>query len=52
VRVGDIWKEYEKKVNIAKEYGYEVLVIWENEIQSPVGLETNIERCLSFLKEA
>lgn len=52
VRVGDIWKEYEKKVNVAKEYGYEVLVIWENEVQSPVGLETNIERCLSFLKEA
>lgn len=46
----DIWKEDKKKIEMAKKYGYDVLVIWERDVLTKDGLEYNLEKCLNFLR--
>ena len=45
----EIWKKDADKINTAKKYGYDVLVVWESEYL----LNKNyvIEKCINFLKD-
>lgn len=44
----DTWKKDEIKINIAKEKGFDVLVIWDSEYRKDKN--KTIEKCLNFLK--
>jgi very-short-patch-repair endonuclease len=37
-----------KKIELAEKYGYEVIIVWENEIRK--NRQETIEKCLNFLK--
>lgn len=44
----ETWQRDEKKINIAKERGFDVLVIWDSEYRK--NKNKTIEKCLNFLK--
>jgi hypothetical protein len=44
----DIWKKDLRKINLAKENGFEVLVIWEYDYKNHKNQE--IEKCIDFLR--
>jgi hypothetical protein len=44
----EIWDRDEKKINLAKKEGFEVLIIWDSEYRSNPEVELN--KCINFLK--
>ena len=42
-----IWEEDERKINLANEYNYKVLVVWESEYKNDK--DNIIEKCKTFL---
>ena len=45
----EIWQKDEKKINIAKKHGYDILVVWESEYL--VNKDYVIEKCIKFLNQ-
>ena len=45
----EIWKKDADKINTAKKYGYDVLVVWESEYL--LNKDYVIEKCINFLKD-
>ena len=44
------WQKDDDKINLAKEKGYDVLVIWEKDFNDDK--ETQIQKCLQFLRQS
>ena len=45
----EIWEKDERKINVAKKHGYDVLVVWESEYL--VNKDYVIEKCIKFLNQ-
>ena len=46
--VSDIWKHDQERLQKIEDFGYKVLVVWENEYIS--NIEQTIQKCLEFLR--
>ncbi len=51
IKSEEIWKKDQLKINKAKEYGFDVLIIWDSEYRDK-GIDNKekvIQKCINFL---